>query len=70
MPAYPDCDGLWKTECGHYLPGYIAAGESRDQVLALLREAISFHLEGLNADGQPIPEPSSSGELIEIEAAA
>lgn len=61
------------TSFGAYvpdLPGCIAAGESKGEVLALIREAIEFHLEGLKADGQPIPEPSSSGELIEVEAAA
>lgn len=52
------------------LPGCIAAGESRDEVLALIREAIEFHLEDLKAEGQPIPEPSSSSELIEIQAAS
>ena len=52
------------------LPGCIAAGESRGEVLTLIREAIEFHLEGLREDGQPIPKPSSSSELIEVEAAA
>ena len=52
------------------LPGCIAAGESREEVLALIREAIEFHLEGLREDGQPIPKPSSSSELIEVEVAA
>lgn len=50
------------------LPGCIAAGESRDEVLNLIREAIEFHLEGLRQDGHPIPAPSSSGEVVEVEA--
>jgi predicted RNase H-like HicB family nuclease len=29
------------------LPGCVAVAESRDEVLALMREAIEFHLEGL-----------------------
>ncbi len=29
------------------LPGYAGAGESRNEVLTLIREAIEFHLEGL-----------------------
>ncbi|CAG0972394.1 hypothetical protein BURK2_01370 [Burkholderiales bacterium] len=52
------------------LPGCVAAGDSRDEVLALIREAIEFHLEGLKEDGEPIPKPSSSSELVEIKAAA
>jgi predicted RNase H-like HicB family nuclease len=51
------------------LPGCIAAGESKDEVLTLIREAIEFHIEGLKENGQAIPEPSSSGEVVEIEAA-
>ncbi len=51
------------------LPGCIAAGESREEVLTLIREAIEFHLEGLREDGNPIPPPSSSSEVIEVAAA-
>lgn len=51
------------------LPGCIAAGDSREEVLKLIREAIEFHLEGLKEDGQAIPSPSSSSEVVEVEAA-
>ena len=51
------------------LPGCIAAAETKDEVLALIREAIKFHLEGLRQDGQPIPAPASTSELVEVEAA-
>jgi len=51
------------------LPGCVAAGESRDEVVRLIREAIRFHLEGLKADGDPIPQPSSEIEYIDITAA-
>ena len=59
------------TSFGAYvpdLPGCVAAGETREEVLALIHEAIEFHLEGLKEDGQPIPPPSSSSELVEIAA--
>lgn len=48
------------------LPGCIAAGESREEVLTLIREAIEFHLEGLLEDGCPVPSPSSTSEVIEV----
>ena len=51
------------------LPGCIAAGESREEVLTLIREAIEFHLEGLKEEGQSIPAPSSSSEVVEVEVA-
>lgn len=50
------------------LPGCIAAGESRDEVIALIHEAIEFHIEGLEQEGLSIPQPHSSSELVEVHA--
>lgn len=35
-----------------------------------MRAAIALHLEGLAADGEPIPEPSGPGVYVERTAAA
>ena len=51
------------------LPGCIAAGDTKDEVLALIKEAIEFHIEGLKADGQPVPSPSSGIEFVVVAAA-
>lgn len=51
------------------LPGCIAAADSREEVLHLIREAIEFHIEGLREEGQPVPPPASIGEFIEVHAA-
>jgi predicted RNase H-like HicB family nuclease len=51
------------------LPGCVAVGETKEEVLTLVREAIEFHIEGLKLDGQPIPGPSCSSELVEVAAA-
>ena len=51
------------------LPGCAAAAETREKVLALIREAIELHLEGLRAEGQPMPPPSSSSEVVDVDAA-
>src|SRR4030067_1023544 len=59
------------TSFGAYvpdLPGCVAAGETRDEVLALIREAIEFHIEGLKQDGQPIPPPSGFLPRVSIAA--
>lgn len=61
-----------ETSFGAYapdLPGCVAVGETKEEVLALISEAIEFHLEGLQEDGEPIPEPSSSIEYVEVRAA-
>src|SRR6266446_3728210 len=60
-----------ETSFGAYvpdLPGCIAAADTKEEVLQLIHEAIEFHVEGLREDGQPIPEPSSSIEYIEVAA--
>ncbi|MGI8838777.1 MAG: type II toxin-antitoxin system HicB family antitoxin [Pyrinomonadaceae bacterium] len=51
------------------LPGCVAVAETKHEVLELIQEAIQFHIEGLREDGQPIPEPSSSIEYVEVRAA-
>jgi len=60
------------TSWGAYvpdLPGCVAAGETREEALQLIREAIEFHLEGLKEQGEVIPEPHSYGEVVEVHAA-
>jgi len=41
------------------LPGCIATGETLAATEQAILEAIEFHLEGLRADGTPIPTSSS-----------
>jgi predicted RNase H-like HicB family nuclease len=51
------------------LPGCVAVGETREEVLRLIREAIEFHIDGLRQDGLPVPTPTSEGEFVEVGAA-
>jgi len=51
------------------LPGCVAVGKTREEVLNLIREAIEFHIAGLIEDGSPVPPASSEGELVEVGAA-
>lgn len=51
------------------LPGCIAAGETREEALTLIREAIELHLEDLKKEGQPIPTPTSTSEVVDVKAA-
>src|SRR5713101_9774212 len=51
------------------LPGCVAVGETRGEVLRLIREAIKLHIDGLKSDGMPVPAPSSEGEFVEVGAA-
>jgi predicted RNase H-like HicB family nuclease len=59
------------TSFGAYIPdllGCIAVGESREEVLTLIHEAVEFHIDGMKEDGLPIPAPTSHSEFIEIAA--
>ncbi|MGF1450778.1 MAG: type II toxin-antitoxin system HicB family antitoxin [Opitutales bacterium] len=51
------------------LPGCVAVGETREEVRQLIAEAIAFHLEGLRDDHQPIPEPASEMDYVEVATA-
>ena len=48
------------------LPGCVAVGETKDEALRLIQEAIGLHLESLREEGLTSPEPSSSSEYVEV----
>jgi predicted RNase H-like HicB family nuclease len=50
------------------LPGCVATGATVVEAEQAIREAIAFHLEGLRADGLPVPAPSSSVNYVEVAA--
>jgi predicted RNase H-like HicB family nuclease len=57
------------TSIGAYvpdLPGCVAVGESHEEVLELIREAIELHIESLRENGEPIPQPHSFVEKIAV----
>ena len=58
-----------ETSFGAYvpdLPGCIAVGETEQEALELIQEAIEFHLEGLKDNGVKIPSPHSYSKFVEI----
>ena len=50
------------------LPGCVATGTDRESVEREMRDAIAFHLEGLRAEGVPVPEPQSYATYVEVAA--
>lgn len=59
----------WGAYCPD-LPGVGVAGDSREEVERLIREAISLHLEGLRRAGEPIPAPTAVGSTrVQVPAA-
>jgi len=52
------------------LPGVVALGETEAGAVDEMRRAIQFHLDGLRADGLPIPQPSTvAATVITLDAA-
>ena len=50
------------------LPGCVATGATLTETEVAIREAITFHLDGLCEDGSPIPPPSCKVEYVEVAA--
>ena len=46
------------------LPGCAAVGESEEEVLRLVREAIEMHVDALRQQGLPIPPARSHAQLV------
>jgi predicted RNase H-like HicB family nuclease len=51
------------------LPGCVSTGETVDETLKNIREAIEGHLEVMREYGDPIPEPRSEAAEVEVKVA-
>jgi len=55
--------GAWAPD----LPGCVAVGDTIEETEREMREAIEFHLEGLRAEGEPVPKPAAvAATVVEI----
>jgi predicted RNase H-like HicB family nuclease len=57
-------DGVYVAEVP-VLPGCISQGQTREEAVEGIREAIAAYIESLEAHDEPIP-PSISEELVEV----
>lgn len=48
-------------------PGCVAAADTEQETLALMKEALGMHIEDMRERGEPIPQPST---IREVEVAA
>src|SRR5438105_14577506 len=61
-----------KTSYGAYvpdLPGCVAVAETRREVLKLIREGITLHIEALREAREPVPPPVSKSQVVKVRAA-
>lgn len=50
------------------LPGCVSTGETLEESQQNIREAIQLHLEGMRAEGLPIPEPTTKADSVSVAA--
>lgn len=50
------------------IPGCVTTGTTQAETAENMEEAISFHMEGLKLEGEPLPEPSSISAYVEAVA--
>jgi predicted RNase H-like HicB family nuclease len=55
--------------CVPDLPGCVAVGASRREVIKLIRGSIRLHIAALRAGGEQVPLPSSKSEIVRVQAA-
>jgi antitoxin HicB len=62
----PDEDGVFVAECPS-LPGCVSQGNTREEAMANIRDAIQGYLDSLKKHGEPIPRGITE-EIVEIPA--
>lgn len=48
------------------VPGCVATGDTRDETISVMQDAMTAHLQGLRDGGLPIPPPTSSAEYLAV----
>jgi predicted RNase H-like HicB family nuclease len=57
-------DGGWGAYAPDLPGGLGVAAETREEVEALIRDGMRIHIDALQEDGLPVPEPVSIAEHI------
>jgi predicted RNase H-like HicB family nuclease len=62
---YPGEDGCWVAECPS-LPGCVSQGDSREQAISNIKEAIEGYILVLKEDGLPVPQERFEAVLVAV----
>ena len=52
------------------LPGCVATGDTREDAIREIRQAIQYHIASLREHGEPVPEPRCTATVVDVAAAA
>ena len=62
----PDADGRGFTVLVPSLPGCITQGNTREEAIERVKEAIAAYIESLKADGEAVPEETQPIEVLKV----
>lgn len=60
---YPGEDGFWVVECPS-LPGCVSQGQTADEAIDNIKEAIALWIEDAEAHGEPVPDDLRQAQLL------
>ncbi|MBW4494643.1 MAG: type II toxin-antitoxin system HicB family antitoxin [Oscillatoria princeps RMCB-10] len=60
---YTDEDGNWVAECPS-LPGCVSQGQTKEEAIINIKEAINLYISALEEDGLPVPEERFDALLV------
>jgi predicted RNase H-like HicB family nuclease len=64
--VYTDENGEWCASCPS-LPGCHSQGETREEAIVNIRDAIEAYIEALELDGLPVPEENEHREIVTLD---
>ena len=64
--VYTDENGEWCASCPS-LPGCHSEGNTREEALANIRDAIEAYIEALEDDHLPVPEETENREIVTLD---
>lgn len=62
---YPGEDGYWIIECPS-LPGCISQGQTKEEAIVNIREAIHGYIAALEEDNLPVPQERFEALLVAV----
>jgi len=71
VKRYPVVIERTSTGYSAYSPdvsGCVSTGKTESEARRNFQEALEFHFEGMRLAGEPIPEPNSSVDYVEVAA--
>jgi predicted RNase H-like HicB family nuclease len=63
--VYPGEDNYWVAECPS-LPGCISQGQTKQEAISNIKEAIRGYIAALQEDGLPVPDERFEALLLAV----